>query len=229
MDFIYGMKKAYKEGYDWIWVMDDDTIVTKNALKELINAKNILLKKRIKFGFLNSIVYWKDNNLCLFNLPTAKNDINTYQFLSHGMIKINRATFVSFLISKKIIKIVGLPLKEFFIWADDTEYTLRISLNYDLPGYYISKSKVYHLTKLNSFYSYEFINRENYKKYCYDIRNRVYIIKNIPQIKYKLDYLKVTLINLLRILFSKKIIYFPALIFSLIWGIFFNPKIEKVD
>jgi GT2 family glycosyltransferase len=37
----------------------------------------------------------------------------------------------------------GLPLKEFFIWGDDTEYTLRLAS--DCPGFLIGNSVVLHL------------------------------------------------------------------------------------
>ena len=51
--FNYGMKEAYKLGCDFMWIMDDDCIVHKNSLTELINAD-----KQLKgvYGFLSSKV-----------------------------------------------------------------------------------------------------------------------------------------------------------------------------
>ena len=37
------------------------------------------------------------------------------------------ATFVSLFIKAETIRKVGLPIKDFFIWSDDLEYTRRIS------------------------------------------------------------------------------------------------------
>ena len=31
--FHYGLKEAYNRGYDYMWIMDDDTIATPDALK----------------------------------------------------------------------------------------------------------------------------------------------------------------------------------------------------
>ena len=37
-------------------------------------------------------------------------------------------SFVSLWIPMSVVKEVGLPIKEFFIWGDDWEYTRRISI-----------------------------------------------------------------------------------------------------
>ena len=42
---------------------------------------------------------------------------------------------------------LGLPIKEFFIWTDDWEYTRRISRKY--PCYAVADSTVVHLSKSN--------------------------------------------------------------------------------
>lgn len=34
--FHEGMKRAYEEGYDWIWVMDDDALPHADALEKLL-------------------------------------------------------------------------------------------------------------------------------------------------------------------------------------------------
>ena len=62
--FNYGMKEAYKLGCDFMWIMDDDCIVHKNSLTELINADKQL---KGKYGFLSSKVLWKDNTICKMN------------------------------------------------------------------------------------------------------------------------------------------------------------------
>jgi rhamnopyranosyl-N-acetylglucosaminyl-diphospho-decaprenol beta-1,3/1,4-galactofuranosyltransferase len=38
--FYEGMKLAYKKGYDWIWVMDDDAVPEHDALEELLSVVN---------------------------------------------------------------------------------------------------------------------------------------------------------------------------------------------
>lgn len=46
-------------------------------------------------------------------------------------------------ISADAVKTVGLPIKEYFIWGDDTEYTLRLSRYYG-QGWLVGKSLVLH-------------------------------------------------------------------------------------
>ena len=63
--FNYGMKRACQMGCDFIWVMDDDCIVHKDTLTELLNADKQL---NGNYGFLSSKVLWKDGNICKMNI-----------------------------------------------------------------------------------------------------------------------------------------------------------------
>jgi len=115
--FFEGMKQAYKERYDWIWMMDDDGIPDENQLSELLKAPP-------KYKFRNALVV----------------DINDYSNLAFGLkgynkvIKFiekkyieNRANpFNGTLIHRDIPKKIGFIKKEMFIWGDEKEYMLRI-------------------------------------------------------------------------------------------------------
>ena len=67
--FNFGIKEAYKLGCDFIWIMDDDCIVHKDSLVNLLNANDIL---NGEYGFLSSKVLWKDNNICKMNVPKKR-------------------------------------------------------------------------------------------------------------------------------------------------------------
>ena len=43
---------------------------------------------------------------------------------------------------------MGLPIKEYFIWGDDKEYTLRLSASY--PCYHVKDSVVIHKMAINA-------------------------------------------------------------------------------
>ena len=66
-----------------------------------------------------------------------------YKYLSEGIVQISRATFVSILVSYDAIKKCGLPCKDYFIWGDDSEYTMRIS-KYYAPAYFVGASVALH-------------------------------------------------------------------------------------
>ena len=53
--FSKGIRLAVEMGYEYVWVMDDDTMVQKDALRQLLAAKDLLVQS---FGFLCSDVRW---------------------------------------------------------------------------------------------------------------------------------------------------------------------------
>ena len=172
--FHEGIKKAMTLHPDWLWLMDDDTLPQETALEELCKAARIIPDKKI--GFLSSNVFGLKHE-CM-NTPRMKlnqkgengyADWNIY--LADSLVKVNSATFCSILISADAVRSIGLPLKEYFIWGDDTEYTLRLSKYYG-QGWLIGKSLVLHKRENGQSLS---IKRENNPKrisvYFYYTRN----------------------------------------------------------
>lgn len=169
--FQYGIKKAVELKYDYLWIMDDDCIPTETALQELLNAASFLDNN---FGFLSSQVLWKDNSICKMNIPRETVFKNLTDF-SENLKKVEMASFVSLFVKRETIEELGLPIKEFFVWTDDWEFTRRISMKY--PSYWVKKSVVIHKSASNigaNVYSdsYERLNRYNYL-----YRNDVYLYR----------------------------------------------------
>ena len=130
--FCEGVKASLEGDSDWVWLMDDDTIPSSTALDELFKAKE---RVNAKVSFLASRVHGINGEP--MNMPTLA-DSNDNEFT-----KIEDATFVSVLINMEAVKKCGLPYPEFFIWGDDTEYTMRLIKNYG-PAYMIETSEVLH-------------------------------------------------------------------------------------
>ena len=63
--FNFGMRWAVEEGYDYLWVMDDDTLPRPDALAQLWAAHERLGGS---YGFLSSTVLWTDGELCPMNV-----------------------------------------------------------------------------------------------------------------------------------------------------------------
>ena len=168
--FYYGMKLAYESGYDWIWIMDDDVIPTSSALEALLEAKEHIKNP----SFLASCVYSKDETA--MNTPEiSRYTTNGYRFwyenLSNKMVRLAHATFVSLLINRNAIEKCGLPLKDYFIWGDDTEYTMRVIGKYG-AAYIVGDSKVYHMREIKS--NLNLLNEVapgRIKMYYYMVRN----------------------------------------------------------
>ena len=83
-------------------------------------------------------------------------------------------TFVSFLVPVKLVWKVGLPLKEFFIWGDDHEYSLRLARVTRI--YQVGKSKITHLKSGDA--SLSIVKENDYNRiwqYRWVYRNRIFI------------------------------------------------------
>lgn len=230
--FYEGMKLARTLNPDWVWIMDDDTIPNGNSLEELVKAKEVVKEK---VGFFASSVYGL-NGECM-NVPTVNIDLSEngyadwYRYLSYGMIKIKEATFVSLLINGEALKEVGLPCKDYFIWGDDTEYTLRLN-KYFGNAYMVGNSEVIHKRKGGKALTIiEEENKSRINMYFYMTRNN-YI--NIREYKSKKQLFKfiVNNLNIFKILFSKtkyKFLKIRVILKGLFSGIFkrYNYKAFK--
>ncbi len=163
--FNYGMKEAYKLGCDFMWIMDDDCIAHKDTLTEFLKADE---KLNGKYGFLSSKVLWEDNSICLMNKQKKTfskwlKDFDTnYQEIALG-------SFVSFFVKSSTVKKYGLPIKDFFIWSDDWEYSRRISRNEKC--YFISSSIVTHKCKENIGASIASVDEDRLDRFKYLYRN----------------------------------------------------------
>lgn len=173
--FSEGVKKAVLSGCEWVWMMDDDTIPKSNALEELV--KGIQAIENV--GYICSKVIWTDGSIHQMNVPSfdvynkKRLPINYYSNLADVLL-VKTASFVSLLVSSKVVYEVGLPIKEFFIWGDDTEFTLRIRQR----GYiclYAGQSIVTHKTTTNYVSQLQTAPIEAMWKFEFGFRNETYL------------------------------------------------------
>ena len=233
--FNYGMKKALQDDCDYIWLMDDDTIVQNESLEKLVACAE---SKNDRFGFLSSNVRFVDGSPCKMNVPTLRKDpmkrgvdwLDHYDFKTESNnLELSHATFVAFFVKSSVAREVGLPIKEFFIWADDTEYSLRISAKY--PCYFCGDSIVTHKMKINERTSIsDFLNCDANRlpRYFYAYRNRFYIARH-QGFKKTVFYIVKMFLTSINVIFRSKAEKMRKL--KLIWkaffvGLRFNPTIE---
>ena len=133
--FAEGIAIATKMNVDAIWIMDDDTIPQTDALEHFV----YILNQHENTGFVNSKVVWTDGNIHQMNIPGYVH----HDDLGGGLYAIRSASFVSLLVPSKIVREVGLPYREFFIWVDDAEFTARI-VKAGHKGYLTTSSVVVH-------------------------------------------------------------------------------------
>lgn len=224
--FNYGIRFSFEleKKYDYLWIMDDDTIPTEDALLEITKVVNT----DANFGFISPKTMWIDQTLCLMNRQT---DINNKKITQESvdMTKLDHCTFVACFLNVKAILEVGLPIKEFFIWSDDTEYTQRISKKYNC--YYASNSIVIHKMKNNHAVSIEFDVEERIDRYFFLYRNRFYIAKK-NGIKKIIRFHCSIIKKIIRVLVrakSMRLKRIKVILKGYFAGIRFNPRVEFAD
>ncbi len=163
--FNYGIRYAWKLGYDAFWLMDDDVYPYPDALSKLLEAHRDL---NGDYGYLAGMVLWKDGTVCRMNEPHSKNALADK---NKPYKRILSSTFVSLLLLRQTVEEVGLPIKEFFIWGDDIEYTRRITARED--AYLVPESKAVHDMKSNVGSNIA-LDDGRLDRYRYAYRNEMY-------------------------------------------------------
>lgn len=221
--FNKGISEAVKKNDDFIWLMDDDTMPQSDALGQLIRAAEDLNND---FGFLASNVRWIDGNPCLMNVPKPVTVWNK-AINGNNFVEVSQATFVSLFIPMKVIQDVGLPIKDFFIWNDDTEFTIRITSKY--KSYFIPDSYVVH--KMAENHGVNIVEEENrIPRYFYSYRNRYYVAKKYGDKRLAKYYAHLGLDIVHVVAKSKyKLKKIKVIFKGYFSGLFFNPSIEYIS
>jgi rhamnopyranosyl-N-acetylglucosaminyl-diphospho-decaprenol beta-1,3/1,4-galactofuranosyltransferase len=165
--FHEGMKAATARGFDWLWVMDDDTVPNADALEILLDARASLNGAAL----LASKVLWTDGSMHPMNWPGLDvQDMDAFVGgIEQSVLKIRANTFPSLLVKREAIEKYGPPRKGFFIWADDIDFTQRI-LRHE-PGFMIPRSVAVHKTKTAH------APWEGKERFYYAVRNGLFILR----------------------------------------------------
>ena len=173
--FNLGMRWAVEAGCEYVWVMDDDTLPKPDALEKLLEADRIL---KGGYGWLSSVALWTDGSECKMNRQKLKKSYYDYSpLLKYGLVQAEQATFVSLFLRRETILRVGLPIKEFFIWGDDIEFTRRIAVREGTPCFLAGGSQVVHATKNNEGSNIALDDPERIGRYFYAFRNEAYLYR----------------------------------------------------
>ncbi len=144
--FNRGLARAHAQGHEWIWLLDDDTLPTADALAELLAAAQ-RAPGRQSPALLASRVLWTDGRPHPMNRsgPRWRRLDEMLGACAVGLTAVRYATFVSALVNRRAVDEHGLPIARYFLWSDDLEYTGRI-LRRD-AGYVVPTSIVHHATQ----------------------------------------------------------------------------------
>lgn len=171
--FHEGIKAAHAAGAEWVWVMDDDTIPGSDTLANLLGAIDDVPPGADAPLVLASKVVWEDGKIHPMNAPGyERNRVDRLVAgCERGLMPLRCATFVSLMVHRDAIDRHGLPLKHYFIWSDDIEYTARILRRED-AGYLVPGSIALHKTKE----PYTAVSTTG-DRFYFHIRNHVFMLR----------------------------------------------------
>lgn len=227
--YNFALKYGYQLNYKYFWLMDDDTMVQQDALGKLTETAKELDED---FGFLCNYARFTDGTASKMNIPTlAKNWLGTVPEMDN-VLKVEKASFVGFFVPKKIVGKYGLPIKDFFVWADDSDYSQRISMNENC--YIVMDSLVIHKMKSNADANFKaFLAEETDRmdRYFYSFRNRFFVARKKGRKTLLLYILKLMAFTLLTPWKTKrnKLRKEKIVLRGFSKGIWFNPKVEMVS
>lgn len=220
--FHYGIRYAAEHDFDYIWVMDDDCIPNETALEALLAASN---KLNGQYGFLASKVLWKNRDICKMNVQRSSlwHNVNDW---TTPLVPVIMSSFVSLFIPVNVVREFGLPIKEFFIWTDDWEFTRRISRK--LPCYLVNNSVVIHKSKSNFGANIATEEADRLDRYNYLYRNDVCLYRREGFEGFLYESLRIGL-HTLKVMMNahdKKADRIKKIYYATYKGLSFHPAIE---
>ncbi len=175
--FHHGIKLAYENNFDWIWIMDDDICPAKDALSEYVkfienceSEISALMGTREYEGEKFYFESYDHDFSNAFKLDFKKISREKSNEVSYFEIK--DIPFEGPIINSNIIKRIGLPNQDFFIICDDTDYAIR--LGKEAPIYCLDTVRLIRL--ISPFGSPVKENFFNWKDY-YTLRNIIHLNK----------------------------------------------------
>lgn len=173
--FYTGIERAYSEGADWIWCMDDDVFPHPDCLDRLLPYTDrpevgILSPRRLLEGkvFTHEFRHFNFTNPVgsLHGRKLAKQQVNQ-------ATEIVGVDFEGPFISRRVVEKIGLPNRELFIFCDDTDYCLRAHL----AGFKLLYVPEALMDKHKFFSDDTWTSRNRKKKWkrYYQVRNEAYL------------------------------------------------------
>ena len=175
-----GIRFALSNGADYIWLLNNDTVVDPNALVTMVDVG----EKLSECGILGSKIYyygqpeviWFAGATINWRKATSnhigQNQKDQAKYNSIG--EVERVTGCSMLVKRDVCERIGLMDENLFLYAEELDWCVRAKkVGYKIL--YIPDSKVYHKISLSTGNNYGVIF--NY----FNTRNFLYVIrKNMP-------------------------------------------------
>ncbi len=124
--FSAGVIRAYQDGHDWFWLMDDDVTAIPDGLEGLLrfsDRSGCIHGRRVDFH--GGAFFWQPriNEFLGIPLPYLKDPFAG----GETVFETNSGVFEGMLVSREVVAQIGPPDPRFFITWDDAVYALVAS------------------------------------------------------------------------------------------------------
>lgn len=174
--FEKGLQAATEEKADCVLLIDDDAILERHYMERILAARQRYPGYQAFAGTVltdGRIDTFHRRNLARPGLRLINCPENSYTGQAAGQpFACDIASFCGMVVNLELIRKAGLPCSEYFIWFDDTEYSMRI--NRYTRFLVIPDAKLDHKTTVNEQNHPH--RRYDWKEY-YGIRNRILCVK----------------------------------------------------
>lgn len=144
-----GIKYALEKGADYILLLNNDTIVAKDFLSEMIKVT----EKDKKIGMIGPKIYfYGDKNRIWFaggqvNWLYNQGQMRGYNKIDKGQYdspeETDYITGCCLLIKKKVIEKIGLMSKDYFLYYEDTDWSLKVQ-QAGFKCLFVPRAKIWH-------------------------------------------------------------------------------------
>lgn len=114
-----------KKDTDFILIIDDDAIIEYDYIEKIDSKISEDVLAYSGTIYVDGKVSMSHRRVITNKIFLSKKDVSLdkYKDISFDY---DLSTFCGLLVSTKIVQKIGLPMSEYFIWYDDTEYSMRI-------------------------------------------------------------------------------------------------------
>jgi GT2 family glycosyltransferase len=137
--FATGLETAYQAGYTWLWCMDDDCLAAPDALANLLKSPNlgpcIKNSMSVSVNSRDELAFFVDRPNQSYRKVSDMAGLD----LIYGVASFFNGT----LVHSGVVKAIGVPDKNLFIWGDEVEYMTRAQ-KMGFPVVTVPSSVFYH-------------------------------------------------------------------------------------
>lgn len=166
--YAAGMAYAYRNGHDWIWLMDNDAEPHPDALEKLMRSGllargGLTIVCSVVLGAVGAV---SPGHRVRFRRATLGKVEATPADYARPHFSVEAASNTGQLVSRATVEAIGLPRPELFIQWDDFDYSLRLR-RAGGEIFVVPASRVVHHDSLSTAVERQY----------YVIRNRIHVCK----------------------------------------------------